>query len=137
MPALPWKQIKTPEPGTEYVVMGSRLPLRGYRFVPRFLLQSLRIRRQLAATPGLVGYGLDARLLRKEFRTVSVWESDLELARVARSQPLAGVTATKRRRMGPSRFVTWTARGSELPIAWEVVDEHLCAAAPADATVRA
>ncbi len=76
MPALPWKQISTPEPNTEYVVMGSSLPVRGYRFIPRFLLQSLRVRRQLAGTPGLVGYGLDARLAHKEFRTVSVWTSE-------------------------------------------------------------
>jgi hypothetical protein len=135
MPALPWKQIETPDPGAEYVVMGSRLPLRGYRFVPRFLAQSLRIRRQLASTPGLVGYGLDARLLHKEFRTVSVWESDQELARFARSQPHAGVTATKRRRMGASQFVTWTARSSEIPVPWDVVDAHLSTAAPAGGTV--
>ena len=128
MPALPWKQIETPDPDTEYVVMGSSLPLRGYRFVPRFLAQSMRIRRQLAGTPGLVGYGLDARLLHKEFRTVSVWTSDEALARFARSQPHAGVTATKRRRMGASRFVTWTAPGSQVPVGWDVVDAHLSAA---------
>ena len=135
MPALPWKQISTPEPTTEYVVMGSSLPVRGYRFIPRFLFQSLRVRRQLAGTPGLVGYGLDARLAHKEFRTVSVWTSDEALARFARSRPHADVTTTKRRRMGTSRFVTWTALGGEVPVGWDVVDSHLVAAPVRSGTV--
>jgi hypothetical protein len=53
--------------------MGSRLPLRSYRDIPAFLLWTLRIRRQLAGTAGVVGYALDAHLLRKTFWTVSAW----------------------------------------------------------------
>jgi hypothetical protein len=36
MPALPWTSRREPEPGATYVVMGSMLPLRGDRFIPRF-----------------------------------------------------------------------------------------------------
>jgi hypothetical protein len=37
-------------------VIGSKLPLRGYRFIPRFMAHALKIRRQLAGADGLVGY---------------------------------------------------------------------------------
>lgn len=67
MPALPWTSISTAETGTQLTVMASRLPLRAHRHIPGFLRWTLRIRHQLAQTPGLVGYSLDAHLLGKTF----------------------------------------------------------------------
>ena len=83
MPALPWTSRATPHPDATYVVMGTYLPLRGYRFIPRFLADTMKVRRQLARADGLVGYALDAHLLRKEFFTVSVWESREAVERFA------------------------------------------------------
>ena len=78
---------ENPTPGATYVVMGSRLPLRGYRFIPRFLAHSMRIRRQLATADGLIGFALNARLAHKEFWTVSVWDSRDELERFCLRRP--------------------------------------------------
>lgn len=55
--------------------MASRLPLRGYRYIPGFLRWTLWIRGQLAEAPGLVGYSLDAKLFRRTFWTLSAWTS--------------------------------------------------------------
>ena len=52
--------------------MATYLPLTRHRHVPKFLAQTQQIRQQLATSEGLVGYALDARIARKEFRTVSV-----------------------------------------------------------------
>jgi hypothetical protein len=52
--------------------MASRLPLTRYRPVPGFPRDALAIRRQLAASPGLIGYALDADLARRTFWTFSV-----------------------------------------------------------------
>ena len=93
-PPCPWTSRMTPDPGATYVVMGSRLPLRGYRFVPRFLAHSMRIRRQLAGADGLIGYALNARLTHKEFWTVSVWQSRDELERFAAANPHAEIIRT-------------------------------------------
>ena len=133
MPALPWTSRTTPDPEATYVVMGSRLPLRGYRFIPRFLAHTLRIRRQLADAEGLVGYSLNARLLHKEFWTVSVWTSKDDLERFARTDPHAHIIRTRTERMGRSKFVFWSCRGSETPVAWDTVAEHLTAPGPAPA----
>jgi heme-degrading monooxygenase HmoA len=125
MPALPWAPRTPPDPDTTYVVMGTYLPLRGYRFIPQFLAQTMQIRRQLGAAEGLIGYALDAHPLRKEFLTVSVWESSEALQRFARTEPHASITRTKPKRMGPSKFRTWSALGREVPVSWDAVRAHL------------
>jgi heme-degrading monooxygenase HmoA len=129
MPALPWTSRAAPDPEATYVVMGSKLPLLGYRFIPRFLAHSMKIRRQLASTDGLIGYALNARLAHKEFWTVSVWQSRDELERFATTDPHATIIRTKSERMAESKFVFWTCRGRDLPVTWSVVAEHLNASA--------
>ena len=125
MPALPWTTIHPAEPDRTYTVMASRLPLRGYRFIPRFMGQTMKIRRQLAAADGLVGYALDAKLTRKEFWTVSVWESREHLDRFAAADPHASIIRTKPQRMRPTKFVFWACEAADVPVPWSVVAEHL------------
>jgi hypothetical protein len=125
MPALPWTERVEPDPEATYVVMGSRLPLRGYRFIPRFLLHSMKIRRQLATSDGLVGYALNARLTHREFWTVSVWRTRDDLEAFAVADPHTTIIHTKPQRMARSKFVFWTCLGRDLPIKWEVVAAHL------------
>ena len=62
MPALPWVGRQDIDPDRDYVVMASRLPLKAHRYIPGFLRDTLRIRRQLARTEGLVAYALNAQL---------------------------------------------------------------------------
>ncbi len=119
MPALPWLQRQQIEPDREYVAMASRLPLRSYRFIPGFLRDTLRIRRQLADTPGLVGYALNAGLARKTFWTFSVWDDQASLDRFAASDPHRRIIGRLRPRMGPTRFEFFPISGSDLPMTWE------------------
>ena len=85
----------------------------------------MKIRRQLAATEGLIGYALNARLTRKEFWTVSVWRTKDDLGRFASADPHLTITRTKHERMGRSQLVLRTCRGEDVPIGWDVVAEHL------------
>jgi hypothetical protein len=62
MAALPWVQPEEIDPSRSYVAMASHLPLRHDRSIPSFLRDTLAIHRQLADTPGLVGYALNAEL---------------------------------------------------------------------------
>ncbi|HLM64475.1 MAG TPA: hypothetical protein VK306_09280 [Acidimicrobiales bacterium] len=118
MPKLPWTTIDTVEPETEVVVMASRLPLRRYRHIPGFMAATLRIRRQLAQSEGLVGYALDAQLSRKTFWTLSAWTDRNHLRSFDRADPHKGSVAVTRPRMDPTTFVTWTTTAGELPVAW-------------------
>jgi hypothetical protein len=125
VPALPWRRYEKVEPNTECTVMGSRLPLKSYLRIPGFVGATLRIRRQLARTPGLVGYSLNAQLLRKTFWTVSVWSSRQSLEQFARTDPHQGDTDKIRPAMLPSTFVFWMARADDLPIGWDEVRSRI------------
>jgi hypothetical protein len=130
VPALPWMTFEQVDPETECTVMASRLPLRSHTTIPKFLLWTLRIRRQLAHAPGLVGYALDAHLLRKTFWTVSAWTGGRDLGTFNRTEPHRSGTDALRPAMLPATFVVWTARAGDLPIRWDEVRRRI------DATSR-
>ena len=95
--------------------MASRLPLKAHRFIPRFLVDTRRIRRQLARSKGLVAYTLNAQLARKTFWTYSVWidQESLDAFRGRRS------TSTDYRATSEpdreSRFEFMRMRGASIP----------------------
>jgi hypothetical protein len=87
MPALPWVKRQPIVPDREYVVMASRLPLKAYRYVPGFLRDTMRIRRQIATTDGLVGYALNAELTRKDVLDVLGLDRPVEPRPFRRHRP--------------------------------------------------
>jgi heme-degrading monooxygenase HmoA len=125
MPALPWLERQPIDPQREYVAMASRLPLKSYGSVPGFLRDTMQIRRQLAQTPGLVGYTLNAGLARKTFLTFSVWEDQASLDRFAASDPHRNIIARLRPRMLPTKFEFFPLSGSDLPLTWEQITARL------------
>ena len=118
MPAIPWKTSIDADPEREYLVMVSRLPLRSYRQIPRFLRLTMAVRRQLAASEGLVGYSLLAQPTKKTFWTLSAWVGDEHVAAFARTMPHVEVMRQLRPHMAPATFVTWTVPGAALPLSW-------------------
>jgi hypothetical protein len=136
MPALPWTTISPPDPGREYLVMASRLPLARYRDTPGFLRATLAIRTQLARASGLIGYALDAHLARKTFWTVSAWDSQDALDSFSRADPHRSRVRVIRPRMQPTTFTYWTGSGADLPIGWAEVRRRIAAADAAQAPPR-
>ena len=98
--------------------MASRLPLKSYRFIPGFMRDTMRIRRQLGQAAGLVGYTLNAGLARKTFWTFSVWEDQASLDKFAASDPHRAIIGWLRPRMSPTRFEFFPISGSDLPLTW-------------------
>ena len=128
MAALPWVQRQEIEPAREYVAMASRLPLAQHRSIPGFIRDTLGIRRQLASTPGLVGYALDAHLLDKTFWTFSVWTDRASLAAFARSDPHLQITRRLQGRMEATGFEYFPITGHDVPLPWDEVRRHLTGA---------
>jgi len=118
VPALPWVQRQPIEPDTEYLAMASRLPLSRHRSIPGFLRDAMLIRRQLAQTPGLIGYALDAELGKKTFWTFSVWEDRAALDAFAGSDPHRRIIDRLRPRMAPTKFEFFALPGEKLPMSW-------------------
>ena len=132
MPALPWFSVGTPDPDADVIVMASRLPLRSHGDIPRFLWRTWLVRRQLARSPGLIGYSLDAHLLAKTFWTVSAWRSRPDLGGFERTSPHAAAKNALRRAMMPSTFVMWRSQPEDLPITWPEVRGRLETAVSAE-----
>jgi hypothetical protein len=128
MPPTPWRSRTVPDPARNYLVMASRLPLRSYRKIPHFLWLTLAVARQLERTPGLVGYTLLAQPGRKTFWTLSAWTDPKHLGAFAAAMPHLAVMNRLRPHMGATRFTTWTADGSALPLTWPEAIERLAQA---------
>jgi quinol monooxygenase YgiN len=115
MPALPWFEAHAVDPNGDYVAMASRLPLKSYLSIPGFLRDVMELRRQLAHTPGLVGYALDAQLVRKTFWTFSVWDDQASIDAFAATDPHQRVTPALRPRMRTTQFEFFPIAGNAFP----------------------
>jgi hypothetical protein len=87
MPALLWKSFALPENDREYRALLTYLPLKRWRAIPKFMRYTSQIRRQLADSEGLIGYALDAKVLSRDFWTLSVWEDEASLRRFVQQNP--------------------------------------------------
>src|SRR2546425_7893729 len=79
----------------------------------------VRLKDSSAGPSGLVGYSLKADLFRKQFGTLSAWESEVALDDFVGRKPHSSVMASLRPFMGKTKFVKWRLPGSELPPSWD------------------
>lgn len=110
---LPWTTRAELQPGSEYLVMASHLPLKRITATVRFFRAVSAIRKQLAGTNGLVGYTLRAKLLLRHYWTLSVWQDETALRAFMGTAPHAGLMTALHPIMGPTKFLTWTIQGSD------------------------
>jgi hypothetical protein len=119
MPAVPWKSFAAPESDREYTAMLTYLPLNKWRAIPKFMRYTSQIRRQLADSEGLIGYALDANVLKRDFWTLSVWEDEESLKRFVQRNPHSRVMTDLLRDMGQTEFLPFKVDGSSIPPDWE------------------
>ena len=122
---IPWRRTAAVDPDTEYLLMASHLPLRSIGQVPWFLGLTASVVRQLERTDGLVGYSLRAQPFARSFWTLSGLDRLRSAHRVRPEMPTRASWSSCARTSGPTRFTTWTAAGSALPMPWQVAIEHL------------
>jgi hypothetical protein len=101
------------EPGTEYLVMASHLPLKRISSTVRFFRGVAAVRKQLATANGLVGYTLRAKPLARHYWTLSVWHDDRALREFMRTPPHVQLMTALKPVMGPTKFVTWTISAAD------------------------
>jgi hypothetical protein len=124
MATLPWRSVCRPEPSGEYVVVATEATLARYRTIPRFLLATRRVVRQLRRSEGAVGFSLRGNLRTRTFSTVSAWAGDKAIASFSTRAPhRAATTAFQGAYTG--RMARWTADGRSLPPRWGEVRRRL------------
>jgi len=119
MVVSPWQSHQRPDSNREFVGLVSYLPLKGWRGFIRFQRYVRRIRRQLETAEGLVGYSLLARFLERRFWTFSAWDDETSLMVFVLSEPHRTAMKELQPVMGPTKFVRWRVRGSEVPLSWD------------------
>lgn len=115
----PWITTHTVDPQRDYLALLSSLPLLRYRMIPTFLRYSSRVREQLATTPGVIGYALNADILGKHFWTLSVWEGEGALRAFTGGGFHAQVMGLLDGEMGETQFTRWTVKGKDVPLTWK------------------
>lgn len=124
MPTMPWTAIAPAEsPGVHLVVTEFRLAR--LRDTPAFLRDSRRVTAQMRTAEGLVGYALQARILRRTYRTVSAWRSPADARAFGRSGAHGRIAAAAAAGTRPSALARWDAPASAMPPTWESVQEAL------------
>ncbi|HTW86526.1 MAG TPA: antibiotic biosynthesis monooxygenase [Candidatus Binataceae bacterium] len=118
MATLPWRSLGAVDREREYLALLSFLPLRHVWSLPSFAMQSSRILAQLQHAPGLLGYSLLARPLRKHFWTLSVWENEAALHAFVGAGAHAVTMRSLAPYMGATRFIRWKIHGTRIPPKW-------------------
>ena len=119
MPASPWKLVCPADPGREYLILLSYLPLRRFRDFPAFVGHDIRITRQLRNAQGLVGYSKLGRPWVKRFWTLSAWQDEAALGAFVHVGSHSRAMADMPPRMGQTRFIRWNLPGTALPPSWD------------------
>jgi hypothetical protein len=115
----PWKLLVTPEKDREYLALLSYLPLNRYSKLPLFMRYSMQIMKQIAESPGAIGYTMRAKLFSRRFWTLSVWEDSVALMEFVSKVPHSDSMKAMALFMGQTKFTRWKVVGSALPLRWD------------------
>lgn len=121
----PWKPLRPIEADREYVALLSYLPLKAYRRIPAFIRYARQVQGQLASTPGVAGYSVQAQFLSRRFWTLSAWESEAALVDFVRHAPHSDVMRALAGQIGKTFISKWKVKGSELPLNWAAAKKHV------------
>src|SRR5258707_15126039 len=92
----PWIKFATPDTNKEYFALLSYVPLNKYRAIPAFLKFSFQIQKQLRTTPWIIAYSFRAKLLSRDFWTLSAWADEKALmdfaAKIPQGQAMKAMT---------------------------------------------
>lgn len=109
----PWRWYVDPVPDRDYLALATFIELGSVRDLPRFEWYTLRVHRQLARTPGLVGYSCRGQFPLR-YWTLSAWESGRALYCFLKAGSHETVMAALPETTQQFRHVHWQVAGSAL-----------------------
>ena len=127
---LPWITFARVDAHREYLALLSYLPLNKYRAIPGFFRFLFQIQKQLRATPGVIGYSLRAKILSRNFWTLSAWEDQKTLMEFVATIPHGEAMKAMTPHMGSTKFTQWKVAGSSMPLSWDEAMQRLQQGAP-------
>lgn len=130
----PWKKLQPLDPEREYLVLVSDTPPKSFSSTRQLFRGASAVKKQLATTDGVVGYSLEAKPFRKQYRSLSVWTGEEALAAFARARAHGELARDLAPEMAPSTFVRWTISGRDGRPRWREGVRRLDAARTATPT---
>jgi hypothetical protein len=105
--------------------MATQLNLGSLRSVIGFLRASVKVRRQVLASPGALGVSLIAHPFSKRFFTLSAWTDQEAINQFVITQPHRGVMKRYNDKMDQPVFVSWSVPAASLPPTWAEAQQRL------------
>lgn len=124
MPATPWTAV-APAGAADVHVVATEFHLPRFRDTLGFVRATREIMAQMGTAEGLVGYALQARVLSRTYRTVSMWRSRDDARAFAREGAHARLAPLAPAAGRPSSLARWDAPASEPPPSWDRVERAL------------
>jgi hypothetical protein len=121
----PWKAFAPVDKSREYLALLSYLPLKSYLKIPLFFRFTMQIQRQLKESPGAIGYSMRAKLLSREFWTLSLWDDTRSLMSFVAKVPHGEIVKALSGHMGSTKFAQWRILGSGIPPSWDEATQRM------------
>ena len=116
---MPWLALAQADADREYLALLSYLPLKTYRGIPSFFRFTFQIIKQMRATPGAMGFSLRAKVIARNFWTLSAWNDEQALRDFVVKLPHVEAMKALTPYMGATNFTQWRVTGAALPLRWE------------------
>jgi hypothetical protein len=114
-----WKDLRSLEPDTDYLVLASSIPPKSMRSTFALFTGARAVRKQLAGTDGVIGFSLLAEPFAKRYATLSVWRDEDALCAFAKAPPHDQLMVELAPAMDGPKFVRWTIRGVDGVPTWD------------------
>lgn len=102
----------------EYLALASSIPTKSVMSTWRMFRGASSVRKQLAQTPGVIGFSLSAQPFRKQYATLSVWADSDALAAFVTQRPHVDIMTDLKHDMASTRFERWTISGADGRPTW-------------------
>lgn len=121
----PWKRNATIDPEHVYLAVATTLTSQRLRSTGRLFRGARRTSKQMAATPGCVGFASQALPLRREYRSISLWEDAQALASFVHSGAHGELVTAMGPEVASFRAVHWDVQGTDGRPTWRDAVRHL------------
>lgn len=123
----PWKSNERLDPSRTYVGVATTLDSRHLRTTPMMFVGAQATAKQMKAAPGCIGFASQARPLKKNYRSISVWESEEALRAFVHSGAHGDLVNSTRAEVESFRSVHWTLSGADGRPTWREGSRRLAA----------
>ena len=115
----PWRSLGPAQPGRTSVALATELRLNRWSALPAFGRHTVGSVRQLARTPGVLGYSVRAAPHRRTFWTLTVWEDRAAMAAYVRAEPHRSAMRWLTEDLGSFVSTSWTVAGDAGAPTWD------------------